>query len=535
MKYRLPPVFLSCTLLLLSVAATATEEPFAPSCKAQLSADFDHAVTLLHSFEYPETTGLFRKILQQDPDCAMARWGIAMSIWHPLWAPPSAAELSEGAALLAPIDEALLSDREALYVHALRAFFSDTNPSHHRQRVAAYTARMQQLYERHLDNTDAVAFYALSLLALASTDPADKSYSLQYKAGSILAWLRETQPGHPGALHYTIHSYDYPGLAHLALGAAMIYADAAPDSAHAQHMPSHIFTRLGLWNQSISSNHDSTASATEYTHRAGLSGHYDEGLHSIDYLMYAYLQTARDDDAARLLASLGQIGKTNVDNFKVAYTYAASPARYALERRQWREASELELSPGDFPWEQFPWANSMHHFARALGAARSANLERARTELGIIHRLKSAMSKDTLAYWREEVFVQEDAVSSWIAYAEGNTEAALAMAQAAADREDAVDKHPVTPGEILPARELYADMLLEAGRSREALDQYQRVLNTSPNRYNAVLGAARAAQGATLHEVATLYYSLLLEIAGHNAASRDSLEEARRFVSGETA
>ncbi|HSG66958.1 MAG TPA: hypothetical protein VLD39_18260, partial [Gammaproteobacteria bacterium] len=299
---------------------------------------------------------------------------------------------------------------------------------------------------------------------------------------------------------------------------------------HAQHMPSHIFTRLGLWDRSISSNYDSTASAEGYTRRADLPGHYDEGLHSIDYLMYALLQAARDDAAAQLLGRLRGIGKAHLDNFKVAFTYASAPARYALERRQWAEASQLTLFPADFPWQEFEWARSIHHFARGIGAARSSDLDLARQELAAIEAIASRLTDAVLPYWREEVFVHADAVSSWIAHTEGNPEIALRLAAAAADREDAVDKHPVTPGEVFPARELLADMLLELGRYSDALEQYRTVLAASPNRTNALLGAARAAARSGAPGVAARYYEAVIAQTSAGNPDRAGLSEARAYI-----
>ncbi len=334
--------------------------------------------------------------------------------------------------------------------------------------------------------------------------------------------MRNSNPTHPGVLHYLIHSYDFPGLAHLALESAKIYADAAPDSAHAQHMPSHIFTRLGLWDRSINSNHDSTKSAAEYTVRAHLSGHYDEGLHGMDYLMYAMLQAARDDEAADLLVKLQNIGKTNTENFKVAYTYAASPARYVLERRQWAEASELTLRPAEFVWEGFPWAKTIHHFARGIGAARTDRPEQARQELQMIKKLQSGMASTMAPYWREEAMVQVDMLGAWIRFAEGDEDGALRLAAAAADREDAVDKSPVTPGEVLPARELYADLLFETGNHSRSLEQYRMVLTGSPNRLNALLGAANAAAQTGDSKLAEKY----------NAQARAQTEAGNRQRTG---
>ncbi len=467
---------------------------FDNSCSDTVRDDFNNAVTLLHSFEYVETTRLFGEISEKDPNCAMSRWGSAMSIWHPLWAPPSEADLQAGAQILAETEGLDVTPREAAYIEALKAFFSSTDRSTHIERAQAYEALMHDVYINNLDDPESTVFYSLALLAAG--DPRDKSYARQYKSAGLLNWVRSSQPTHPGVLHYLIHSYDYPSLAHLALDSALIYADAAPDSAHAQHMPSHIFTRLGLWDRSLSSNHDSTQSAIEYTARAHLPGHYDEGLHSIDYLMYAMLQTARDDEARDLLDQLADITKTDTENFKVAYTYAASPARYVLERREWEEAAELELIRQNFEWSEFPWAVSIHHFARGIGAIRSGGEDQARDELTTIRKLQSELSATAIPYWREEMQVQVDALMSWIALRRGDEVAALTLASAAADREDAVDKHPVTPGEVLPARELYADMLFETGKFAESLAQYQVVLEGSPNRLNAMLGAARAADKA---------------------------------------
>ena len=466
---------------------------FDNSCEPGVQAEFIEGLTLLHCFEYPETTKIFAEIIERDPGCAMAYWGAAMSLWHPLWAPPSEADLARGAALLKKTAGLEMSDREAGFIDALKAFFFSTDTATHRERAGMFEEKMSQVHADHLEDPEAALFYALALLA--SADPHDKSYAHQYKAAAILNWVYASRPQHPGVLHYLIHSYDFPGLAYLGLHAAETYADAAPNSTHAQHMPSHIFTRLGLWERSISSNHASTHSAAEYTERAHLPGHYDEGLHSMDYLMYAMLQTARDDEARALLAKLSTIGMTDTENFKVAYTYAAAPARYALERREWEEASKLVLLRPDFPWDDFGWALSIHHFARGIGAARSGHLERARQEHAAIEKLRDGLPSTTLPYWREEVQVQAEAVESWIAWREHDVARALRLASAAADREDAVDKHPVTPGEVLPARELYADMLLEMKRYKDSLEQYEIVLRGSPNRLNALLGAANAASG----------------------------------------
>jgi tetratricopeptide (TPR) repeat protein len=484
----------------------------------------------LHSFEYPESEKSFRTILEKAPNCSMARWGIAMSLWHPLWAPPGDAALAAGEAILENASGGVPTQREVAYLEAIRAFYANHPERSHTERAEAYRARMEKVYRAHLEDPEAAIFYALSLLATASAK--DKTYANQFKAAGLLNWVRNDQPHHPGVLHYLIHSYDFPGLAHLALPAAKIYADVAPASAHAQHMPSHIFTRLGLWERSISSNHDSTASAARYTKRAKLPGHYDEGLHSMDYLLYALLQTARDDEARAHLERLSKIGKANLENFKVAYAYAAAPARFTLERRAWREASQIELGPGDFPWSEFPWARSIVHFARGVGAARIGDLVLARAERDHIVEIRSSLDPETLPYWREEVFVHADAVSSWIELRDGDVERALELARAAADREDAVDKHPVTPGEVVPARELLGDMLLELGRASDARAEYEEVLESSPNRWNALLGVARAALEGGDPEAARSYFERVVSQSDDSNSTRSALQEARSAIEG---
>jgi len=520
------------TLLLMTLGLPASgwgdeAEPyqvhFANSCSAGVKAKFNHAVTLLHSFEYLETTRIFGEIIDQDPECAMARWGAAMSIWHPLWAQPSQADLESGAKLLAEAANLDVTPREATYIAALGGFFSSTDTATHRKRAQDYELRMNEVYANNLDDLEATIFYALALLA--SADPRDKSYAHQFKSAGLLNWVGASQPAHPGVLHYLIHSYDYPGLAHLALNAAMTYADAAPDSAHALHMPSHIFTRLGMWDRSLSSNHDSAQSAAEYTVRAKLPGHYDEGLHSIDYLMYAMLQTGRDDEAQQLLVRLANIKKTDTENFKVAFAYASAPARYALERRKWGEASDLQYVREDFAWVDFPWARSIHHFARGIGSARSGQVAKAQQELAIIERLLEDMSDATPTYFRVEAKVQADVVASWILLAEGNAEQALLQASAAADHEDEVDKHPVTPGEVLPARELYADMLFETDDYASSLEQYQIVLVGSPNRLNALLGATRAATRLGDTELAEQYHAVIRDQTRSGNKQRMGLDQ----------
>lgn len=504
-------VLLMLLITLLSAGTGADERDlrlqpvhFATSCNPDIRDRFDDGVTMLHSFEYPETKRIFGKLIEQAPGCAMAYWGAAMSLWHPLWAPPGNAELKRGAELMAATGQLPATPRERAYLDALSIFFSDEDPGTHSLRAQNYAVAMSTVYQTYYEiDTESAVFYALALLATA--DPRDKTYSNQFRSAGLLNWVRESQPSHPGVLHYIIHSYDFPGLAHLALSAANQYAVAAPKSAHAQHMPSHIFTRLGLWEQSLASNQDSTRSAAEYTQHANLPGHYDEGLHSMDYLMYAMLQTARDQEAGDLVMRIAEINRTDTENFKVAYTYASSPARYALERRSWNEAANLELVREDFGWKDFGFALSIHHFARGIGAARSGQIARARVELKKIREIQAELPSSTLTYWHEQVQVHIDAIKAWVLVSEGKLDAAIQSARAAADLEDSVDKHPVTPGEVLPARELLADLLLEAGRYADALVDYEAVLKNSPNRLNALVGAVDAAENSGQTGLAASY------------------------------
>lgn len=507
-----------------TVESRISRVDFANSCAADVQDEFNHGVTLLHSFEYPEVFRIFSEIIEKDPGCAMARWGAAMSIWHPLWAPPSKADLAQGMKLLAEAENLKATSRERSYIEALKVFFSSTDPITHSERAKAFEKAMADVYANNLDDPEAALFYALAVRTIA--DPSDKTYALQFKSAGILSWLRDTHPTHPGVLHYLIHAYDSPGLAHLALSAAKTYADAAPNSAHAQHMPSHIFTRLGLWEMSLASNHQATATAVEYTKSANLPGFYDDGVHSMDYLMYALLQTARDGEAEEMLERLWNIGKTDTENFKVAYAYAASPARFALERRQWKEASELTLGPPHFQWQEFSWAVAIHHFARGIGAARSGQVEKARAEWAALKGIQDALPITTPLYWQAEVQVELDAVMSWIKLAEGDLDQALRLAAAAADREDAVDKSPVTPGEVLPARELYADMLFEVGNIAGALKQYHIALTAAPNRLNALLGAARAATALDDEKLAEKYYKIIRAQTGSGNMQRSGLAKA---------
>ena len=507
---------------------------FAVSCKPQAQKSFDRAVAWLHSFEYEEAEKAFTDVTVMDPQCGMAYWGIAMSNYHPLWAPPTAAELTKGSAAVEKAKSAgVRTPREQGYIAAIEVFYKDHDRLDHRQRAFAYSDAMKKQSASYPTDREASVFYALTLIATGMMSQ-DKTYVREKEAAEILNRVLAREPRHPGVAHYLIHSYDYPALAQLALPAARSYAKLAPASAHAQHMPSHIFTRLGLWSDAIRSNLDAENSAKSFAVRNHMSGAWDEQLHAMDYLAYAYLQRAQDKNAAGVLAELNQIQKVDPPTFKVAYAYTAIPARYVLERRQWNEAASLTLRDGqlkDLLLGKFPWAKAHVHYARAIGAARSGDTASARREVDELTRIKQALTEVKGDYdWAKQVEIERQAASAWLAFAEGKHEEALQLLRAAADLDDATDKHPVTPGALLPIREQLADLLVELKQPAAALQEFEVSFRATPNRFNGVYGAAHAAQLAGNDKAARMYYGKLLELSRDADTPRAEIAEAKQFL-----
>lgn len=502
---------------------------FSASVPDSLRSDFNIAIALLHSFEYDESEKMFAKIIHRSPDCAMAYWGVAMSNFHPLWAPPSPAELQKGmkaTELARSINKK--TKRESDYIEAMAKFYENADKADHRSRVLKFENAMEKIYLSYPDDIEAAVFYTLALDAAA--DPADKTYANQRKAVAILNPIFEKEPLHPGIAHYIIHNSDYPELAELALPAARKYASIAPASAHAQHMPSHIFTRLGLWDECIHSNLVSVSSAQCYAQKAKLKGHWDEELHGLDYLMYAYLQKGDDDHSREQLDYLQNIDEVSPPNFKTAYAFAAIPARYFLERKMWKEAAALSLHPVNFPWEKFSWQKAIIDFARLLGSVHTNNINEAKNELKILGSLYDSLkNKKDKSQEAAQVAVQIKTGQAWIEYGQGNMDKAIELMTAAADMEDGMEKHPVTPGEVIPARELFAEMLLEANKPALALQNFELDLKRHPNRFNGLYGAAIAAQNAGNNEKATVYFKKLIDISDANC-KRKELQKARSFL-----
>jgi tetratricopeptide (TPR) repeat protein len=504
---------------------------FTASVPDSLKKDFNIAIALLHSFEYDQSEKMFAKIIDRSPDCAMAYWGVAMSNFHALWAPPTQAELQKGAKaieLARSINNK--TKRESDYIEALAKFFENAAQTDHHSRVLRFENAMEKLYKTYPDDIEAAVFYTLALDAAA--DPTDKTYTKQKKAFSILNPIFQKEPLHPGIAHYIIHNCDYPPLAALALPAARKYASIAPASAHAQHMPSHIFTRLGLWDECIQSNLISVSSAQCYASKAKIKGHWDEELHGLDYLVYAYLQKGDDEHARQQVDYLHTIHEVDGVNFKTAYAFAAIPARYALERKMWNEAANLSLYPNSFPWEEFPWQESIIHFARSLGAVHLNDVNTARKELENLKLLYDKLTKQIdKKQEAAQVAVQVKTAEAWIEYKQRHNEKALELMKEAADMEDGTEKHPVTPGEVIPARESYGEILLEMNKPALALENFELDLKTHPNRFNGLYDAAIAAKKTGNKEKATLYFKKLVEVSDPKNCKRPELDHARSFLS----
>ncbi|MEO6289476.1 MAG: hypothetical protein ABIO76_06125 [Ginsengibacter sp.] len=502
---------------------------FDMSCDEKAKKDFNLAIELLHSFEYDESEKVFAKIIDETPNCAMAYWGIAMCNFHALWNPPTEAELEKGSKAI-DIAKAITnkSAREAGYINAIGLFYRDWNVTGHHTRCVNFEKAMERLHASYPDDKEAAIFYALSLDAAA--DPTDKTYARQKKAGAILEALYRVEPNHPGVIHYIIHTYDYPELAALALPAARRYAEVAPSSAHALHMPSHIFTRLGLWDECIKSNLKSISAAQCYAESADIPGHWDEELHGMDYLVYAYLQKGENTLAEKQVEYLETINQVYPVNFKVAYAFAAIPSRYLLENKKWNEAAAMEKHPETFPWNNFPWQEAIIHFTRLLGAVHIENLDAAKLELTKLEQLHDTLEKQKDTYKSMEVAIQIKTGEAWIQLGTGNKTIALTLMKLAADMEDSTSKHPVTPCEVLPARELLGDMFLQMNQNQNALQAYEAVLKKCPNRFNSLYGAGKAAEISGDEQHASYYFKQLSAITDLANSDRHELIDIRKFM-----
>jgi tetratricopeptide (TPR) repeat protein len=452
---------------------------FSTSCSSKVQKSFERAVALLHSFAYSAAEKAFRDVAAKDPNCGAPHWGVAMTYFHQLWEPPVAPQnIGRGLAEIEQAKKLSSSDRERGFIEALSLIYANADSLSYQERLNRYAQAMRKLAGRYRDDTECQIFYALALIATAP--PTDATHAKQKESAAILEALFKKYPEHPGIAHYLIHACDNAEMARQGLAAAKAYSQIAPSAPHALHMPSHIYTLLGMWEESIASN-----LAAQKAARA--QGDKGEELHAMDYLVYAYLQLRRDTEAARVLDELRGMSGLEGSDFKMGYAASTMPARYAIERRQWPDAAQLVPVDG-----APPHASSVTLWARSVGLARSGKPAAARQE---IEKLRSAHEKLRAAeddYWATQVHVQMNEALAWVAQTEGKADEAIKLMHAAADEEDAVEKRPVTPGAIVPAREQLGDLLLEANQPQEALREFERVLTMTPQRRGALMGVAHA-------------------------------------------
>ncbi|MFZ0287351.1 MAG: hypothetical protein WAL32_19150 [Terriglobales bacterium] len=496
---------------------------FPTSCVIQVQGQFERGVALLHSFWYEEAEKQFDQIVQEDPHCAMAHWGVAMSLWHQLWNHPDRKTIKKGLAEVKAAEKLhSTDDRERGYISAIAAFYGGSRRRTYRDRAVAYSKVMETNYEHHPEDREGAAFYALSLLASAPDN--DTTFANQKKAGAILEKLFAEEPNHPGVAHYIIHSYDSPQLAELGLPAARAYAKIAPAAPHALHMPSHIFARLGLWQDDIDSNLASIAATrkTAAMHMGGASHQF----HAMDFLEYAYLQSGREVEAQHLIDEVKAMPemKDNMygsDFDPRAYSLVVFSARYDLELHHWSDAASLPLVPGADPGD-----NAITYWARAIGAARSGNPSEARTSIAEIQSIHKMLVKRKNAESAAYVDIDRKEAEAWLAYAEGNRDQAQKTLRAVAEKQEAEGDEPLA----VPAREMLADMLVEMNQPAQALTEYESDLKFNPNRFDGLYGAAHAAELAGKNTEANTYYAQLLKVCSGASSDRLELSKAKALL-----
>jgi tetratricopeptide (TPR) repeat protein len=489
---------------------------FATSCNDTAQRRFDRAMRYQHSFWYTESKEIYEEALKADPECAIAYWGIALALLNNPHGAIPAPNLPLGlAAIQKGQAVGARTERERDYIDALSVMYVDYDKIPQQARVQSYLKKMAALAAKYPDDDEAQIFYAITLNVAAS--PADKTYANQLKGAAILEPIWQRQPQHPGIAHYLIHLYDYPPIAEKGIPAALRYSKIAPNAPHAQHMPSHIFTRVGYWKESIAANLASVQAAKA-------SKESGDQLHGQDYLVYAYLQLGQDAAARQVIDQI-EATQPDPDVYAGAFAQAASPARYMVERGDWRGAANLEVKPS-----KFPQTMAITYFARALGAARSGDPSAARADVAKLSEIRDSLREAKSDYWATQADVEAQVASAWVHYADGKYDDALNAMSAAADAEDKTEKSPVTPGSLAPARELYGFMLLDRGMAKEALAAFEATQAKEPNRFNGYAGAAKAAQALGDTAKAKANYEKLLALASGSDSDRPTLATARNFV-----
>jgi tetratricopeptide (TPR) repeat protein len=495
---------------------------FPVSCAAESQQGFERALAMLHNFWFPQAGNAFADVAKADPDCAMAYWGVAISARaNPLVGAPTPAAMKRGWEYVEKAKSAAAkTQRERDYIAALELYYKDPDSRDHQPRVLAFEKAMEQLAQRYPDDLEASLFYALALNDSIMALPADKSYTRHQKAASIAEKVLEKQPDHPGALHYVIHSYDFPALADRGVHAADHYASVAPGAPHALHMPSHIYSMLGRWDESIRSNLVVVTAAKGY-------------VHAIDFMAYAHLQLGQDHEAKRLLDSAAELQKSagGLDQrsptaalLSVHTAYAAIPARYAIERGAWAEATNLPLQPTSPP------ADAITHFTRAMGFARLGDPASARKEIEKLQAASDELEKANDPYWADQVDIQRQAAQAWVAFAEGDKSQAVKFMRSAADREDGSEKHVAMENRLWPMREVLGDLLLESNEPHMALKEFETSLGSARNRLRGFYGAAKAAELAGDRPKAADFYNKLLILMKNADESRPEMQQAKAFL-----
>jgi len=502
---------------------------FPVACTPAAQAQFDLGVSQLHSFFYPETVKTFTRIIGSEPGCAMAYWGLAFAqMPNPLVPPFDPAALKRASEAVEKGKALASTQREKDWFAAAEPLYRDAETVDQLERTRRYSTAMEALASRYPDDAEAQIFFALALLQ--SEDPHDRTFANQFRAAKILERLEATRPQHPGIVHYEIHAYDYSPIASQGLAAADRYAAIAPAAPHAVHMPSHVYSMLGMWDRSIESNLATLVVAQDYATKNFPPGvTHAAAPHSLDFMAYAYLQQGRDREALKMVADTAAIQKLNVTSLAQATGLAAVPVRYALERGAWADAASLEIRP-----TTFPYAEAVGHFGRALGAAhlgKPGNQVEARAEIEKMKKLRAAyLPRPDQAYWAEQTEILIDAASGWLARAEGNDARAEQMLRAGADLEDASEKHVAMENRVFPVREQLGYLLLELGRAEAALVEFQASLKSTPNRLRGYYGAARAAELAGYSAIARDYQEQLRLLTANATGRRVEVEYARQAV-----
>jgi tetratricopeptide (TPR) repeat protein len=498
------------------------EVNFPVSCTPEAQRRFNAAALLLYSFQWERIDKALADVLAADPDCAMVYWakGIA-SLENPLGSPPTPKLEEQGWAAVEKAKQlGAKTQRERDYIGTLEVVFKDHDTVPFKTRAAAYERALEQLYLRYPEDSDAAVLYAFWLQVTA--DRNDQTFAQQLKSAQILEKVFAAEPHHPGVTHFLIHAYDFPPIAEQGLDAAKRYASMAPDSPHALHMPSHIFSRVGQWQDSIETNARSRAVST-----------LDRDVyHALDYMTYAALQLSRDLEVREWVEFINTAQKPNEETRQIAYASAAIPARFALERGDWAAAAQLALHPtrANFDWGPFPEGEAVNAYARGLGAARRGDAQAAKAEITRLTDLRAAMVAQKKDYWVEQANIQIDAVAAWVARAQGKNDEALQLMRAAADREDKTEEHIMMPGRIIPVREMLGELLLDLNQPALAVTAFEQSQRADPNRFRNVYGAARAAELAGDREKAKMFYTYLLQQVGPQATDRVEIKQAKAFV-----